>query len=222
MNEKCTCLGLLVAFASATSAAQSSPASDEDGSRSFGALFAPAALPAGTSSAYGFAGVPEVGAGFRQGFGPLELEGRVEMDYFDISMTPEVFARIPVTGRGPYQVAPLLGVGAVFNSGATYVDADNFPYVAIRVRPGANLSWRIAETASLLGEVSFPWDFTVSEGGGYRFQPMAGGGAEMYLGQEITAGVLAQVGADVIKEPRDFWRTRFAFSLRVGIGYRFF
>src|SRR5215211_2431904 len=206
MNENRTWFGLMVALASAASAAQTRPASDEGVGRAFGALFAPAALPSGTTAAYGFAGVPQVGAGFRQGFGALELEGRVEFDYFAVSVAPEVFARIPVMAGGPYQVAPSLGVGMAFNSGVKYIDADNFAYTAVRLVPGANLSWRVAETASLLGEVSFPLDLTLSPGSGYRFRPLVGGGAEVYLGQELTAGALAEVGADVIKDPLELSR----------------
>jgi hypothetical protein len=222
MDEKRAWVGLLVTLVSTTGTAQSRPASEEGSSRSFGAMFAPAALPSGTTSAYGFAGVPQIGAGFRQGFGVLELEGRVEFDYFALSVAPVVFARVPVMTSGPYQVAPSLGVGMAFNSGSRYIDTDNFAYSAVRLVPGAALSWRVAETASLLGEVSFPLDLTFSPGGGYRFRPLVGGGAELYLGQEMTAGALARVGAETLREPGAFSDTRFAFSLWVGLGYRFF
>jgi hypothetical protein len=222
MNHNPVWFGLLVAFSSATSVAQSHTGSAESGSRSFGALFAPAALPAGTTSIYGFAGVPQIGAGFRQGVGFMEVEARVELDYFSISVAPEVFARVPVVTAGPYQFAPSLGVGMAFNSGTRYIDVYNFAYTAVRLIPGANLSWRVAETASLFGQVSVPLDITVSPGQGYRFRPLVGGGGEIYLGQELTAGALAQVGADALKEPLQFERTRFAFALWVGLGYRFF
>jgi hypothetical protein len=223
MNDTRLWFGLLVVlFTSRAAIAQPRTGSGDSGSRPFGAVFAPAALPAGTTSLYGFAGVPQIGAGFRQGMGPLELEARVELDYFALSVAPEVFARVPVMTTGPYQIAPSLGVGMAFNSGSTYIDTDNFSYTAVRLIPGGTMSWRVAETASLLGELSFPLDLTVSPTGGYRFRPVAGAGGEIYLGQELTAGALARVGVDAIKDPLAFGRTRFAFALWVGVGYRFF
>src|SRR5919197_4554852 len=145
MNDNRIWFGLLlVLFTSTTTFAQPRTGSGETGSRPFGALFAPAALPSGTTSLYGFAGVPQIGAGFRQGFGVMELEGRVEMDYFALSVAPEVFARVPVLTTGPYQIAPFLGVGMAFNSGSQYIDTYNFSYTAVRLIPGAALSWRVA------------------------------------------------------------------------------
>jgi hypothetical protein len=91
-----------------------------------------------------------------------------------------------------------------------------------RVIPGASLSYRIAETANLIGEASVPVDFSLSPAGGYRVTPLFGGGGELYLGEDITAGAVALFGADVIKEPLGRARGRFAFTLRVGVGFRFF
>src|SRR5918996_720091 len=69
---------------------------------------------------------------------------------------------------------------------------------------------------------TLPVDVPVSQEGGYRFRPLLGAGGEVYLGQEISAGLMAQVGADVLKPPLAALRTRFAFAVRLGIGYRFF
>ena len=41
-----------------------------------GGVMAPASLPAGTNALYGFVGAPELGVGYRQGFGLVEFEAR--------------------------------------------------------------------------------------------------------------------------------------------------
>ena len=119
-------------------------------------------------------------------------------------------------------MAPSLGVGFVGNTGALYIDRENFAYWGARIIPGAHLSYRVAETANLIGEVTVPLDFSLSPQGGFRATPLAGGGAEMYLGEDLTAGVVALFGVDTIKEPLGVTRSRFGFGLRVGVGYRFF
>lgn len=223
MRTEHTWLGWAVFLVSATGAAQSSPAPESrERVAIFGALFAPAALPSGSTAAYGYAGAPGIGAGFRQGLGPIELEARAEFDYFAVAGALEVAARIPVTAAGAYHVAPTLGAGVVFNSGAQWLDPHNFAYTAVRLSPAIKLSRQVAETASVLGEMTLPVDIPLSRDGGYRFQPLVGGGGEIYIGQDISAGALVQVGANVIKAPLDPLQTRFAFAVRVGIGYRFF
>jgi hypothetical protein len=222
MRDEHTWLGCVIALAAATGAAQSSSPAVEarEGQRSFGSVFAPAALPAGSTAAYAFAGAPEIGAGFRQGLGAVELDVRALFDYFAVAGALELSGQIPLAAAAPYQVAPSLGVGMVFNSGATWLDRYNFAYNGVRVAPGLRISRQLAETASVLGEMTLPVDLPVSREGGYRFRPLVGGGGEVYIGQDISAGLLAQVGADVLKGPS--LQTRFAFAVRLGIGYRFF
>jgi hypothetical protein len=224
MRDEHTWLGCVIALAAATGAAQSSSPAVEarEGQRSFGSVFAPAALQGGSTAAYAFAGAPEIGAGFRQGLGAVELDVRALFDYFAVAGALELSGRIPLAAAAPYQVAPSLGVGMVFNSGATWLDRDNFAYNGVRVAPALRISRQLAETASVLGEMTLAVDLPVSREGGYRFRPLVGGGAELYIGQDISAGVLAQVGADVLKAPVAPLQTRFAFAVRLGIGYRFF
>lgn len=189
---------------------------------SFGAFAAPAVLPPGGAAAFGFAGVPEVGAGYRQGLSFLEIDARAKFNYFALSLAAEVHAKYAAWTDGPLQVAPTLGLGLTLNTGARYIDEFNFYYVGARIIPGAVLSYRVAETASVLGELTVPIDVTLHPGGGWRYTPLLGGGGEIYIGEDITAAGLAQFGVDVIKEPLGVPQTRFAFALRVGLGYRFF
>ncbi|HZA49655.1 MAG TPA: hypothetical protein VE549_02880 [Myxococcaceae bacterium] len=218
MRNEHTWLGCVIALAAATGAAQSTSTS---GTR-FGAVVAPAALSAASTAAYVFAGAPEIGAGFRQGLSGLELDVRVGFDYFAVAGALELSGRIPLAAAAPYQVAPALGVGMVFNSGAQWLDRDNFAYNGVRVSPALRIGRQLGETAAVLGELTLPVDVPVSQEGGYRFRPLLGAGGEVYLGQQISAGLMAQVGADVLKAPLVALRTRFAFAVRLGIGYRFF
>ena len=218
MRNEHTWFGCVIALAAATGAAQSTSTS---GTR-FGAVVAPAALSAASTAAYVFAGAPEIGAGFRQGLSGLELDVRVGFDYFAVAGALELSGRIPLAAAAPYQVAPALGVGMVFNSGAQWLDRDNFAYNGVRVSPALRIGRQLGETAAVLGELTLPVDVPVSQEGGYRFRPLLGVGGELYLGQEISAGLMAQVGADVLKPPLAALQTRFAFAVRLGIGYRFF
>ncbi len=189
----------------------------------FGAFAAPAVLPSGAASTYAYAGAPSVGIGYRQGLaGYLELEGRVELDYLKLSLIPQGYAKLVAFQRDRLQLAPLIGIGAVLNSGATYIDDENFSYFGIRVIPGANLSYRITEIASLIGELRVPIDFTLSPSGGSRVTPLLGGGAEIFLGDDVTAGIVGQLGVDVLKEPLGVPQARLGYSVRIGLGYRLF
>src|ERR671918_776415 len=51
----------------------------------------------------------------------------------------ELSGRIPLAAAAPYQVAPALGVGMVFNSGAQWLDRDNFAYNGVRVSPAPRI-----------------------------------------------------------------------------------
>src|ERR671918_3098015 len=137
MRDEHTWIGCVVALAAATCAAQSSSAAT--GVERFGSLVAPAALSAGSTAAYLFAGAPEIGAGFRQGLSGLELDVRVGFDYFAVAGALELSGRIPLAAAAPYQVAPALGVGMVFNSGAQWLDRDNFAYNGVRPSPALRI-----------------------------------------------------------------------------------
>lgn len=203
--------------------AQTSARELEDKRTSFGAFAAPAVLPSGSTAAYGYAGFPEIGAGYRQGLGPMELDTRLTFNWWDVKFAVEAIGKFPVYRDDKLQVAPSLGVGLAWDTGAQYLNEDNFDYLGLRLIPGASLSYRIAETASLIGELEVPVDITLTEGGGSWVTPLIGGGGELYIGDDLTAGAVMQFGVDVSKDPlRGVTDTRFAFALRVGIGYRFF
>lgn len=207
-------------LAQAADPVTSTPAADRE--EAFGAFAAPAALPPGGLAAFGYMGVPRVGAGYRQGVGPLELDAQVEFDYFQLSLAAFGTARYLAVSQGRLRIAPSLGVGAVLDTGSRYIDAYNFGYTGLRLIPGATVSWRAAETVSAVGELQIPIDIALSRGGGARYTPVAGGGAEIYVGEGITAGAMADLGVDVVKQPLGVPKARFAFALRVGLGYRFF
>src|SRR4051812_31955249 len=90
----------------------------DDRRETFGAVVAPPSLPSGGIAAYGFAGVPEIGAGYRLGFGLVELEGRAIFDYFKVWPIGELRVRSTVWTHGPWEVAPFLGAGLGYDTGA--------------------------------------------------------------------------------------------------------
>lgn len=215
-----TCLFSLVTAASEATVSKA-VGSLEDKHTSFGAFGGPAVLPNGASATYAYAGVPEVGGGYRQGFGLFEAQGRARLNYISLAVTLDAQARYLAFRQGPWRIAPSLALGATFNSGTRYIDAFNFSYVGIKLTPGAAVTYRLAETVNLLGELQVPIDIPLTTSGS-RVTPVLGAGAEVYLGEDITAGAMADFGLDVIKEPGGVPQSRFAFALRVGLGYRFF
>lgn len=188
----------------------------------FGAAVAPAVLPAGASSAYGFAGAPEVGGGYRQGLGLAELEFRGAFDYFLVALSAEARVRIALPSVGPVDLAPILGAGAVYDTGTRYIDGDNFNHLGVRAIGGFLASYHVLETVRLLGEVEVPVDFSVSPGGGRRVKPLVGFGGEIFLGENLTAFAMGKIGLDFLKEPLGVTQLRPGFALRIGLGWRLF
>lgn len=187
-----------------------------------GAVVAPAALPDGATALYGYAGAPEVGAGFRQGIVGFEFEARARFNWFQVSGVLEVVGRRQVWTRGPLAVAPTLGLGLVLNSGATGLDEDNFSGVLLRLSPGVVASYAVTETLSVVGQVDLPFDLGLSPTGARRFQALGGGGAEVYVGNDLTLSAVGQLGVETFKEPRGVADTRLGWALRVGLGVRLF
>lgn len=187
-----------------------------------GAVVAPAALPDGATALYGYAGAPEVGAGFRQGIVGFELEARARFNWFQVSGVLEVVGRRQVWTRGPLAVAPTLGLGLVLNSGATGLDEGNFSGVLLRLSPGVVASYAVTETLSVVGQVDLPFDLGLSPTGARRFQALGGGGAEVYVGSDLTLSAVGQLGVETFKEPRGVADTRLGWALRVGLGVRLF
>lgn len=189
---------------------------------SFGTVLAPAALPDGASALYGYVGVPEMGAGYRQGISGFEIEGRARLDYLRLAGIFEAGARRAVLREGPAVFAPTLSLGLVLNSGSAYLDADNFGGVLLRITPGMVVSWKVGETVALVGLLDLPIDLGLSPTGARRFQALTGGGAEMYLGSGISALAAGKIGVESFKAPKEDAVTRLGYQVTLGIGVRLF
>ncbi|WP_232293595.1 hypothetical protein [Stigmatella aurantiaca] len=189
---------------------------------SFGSVIAPVTMPEDVTSLYGYVGVPEMGAGFRQGLSGLELEAKAKLDYFRLAGIFEVGARREVLTRETAALAPTLSLGLVLNSGTSYLDEENFGGVLLRVSPGLVSGWRAGETVVLVGLVDAPVDIGVGPTGAWRIQTLVGGGPEIYLGQGVTLLVSGQIGLEHFKEERQDWNTRLGYQIKLGIGSRLF
>jgi hypothetical protein len=189
---------------------------------SFGTVVAPAMLPEGASALYGYIGVPEMGAGYRQGLSGFEIEGRGRLDYFRLAGILELGARKAVVSEGATTIAPTLSLGLVFNSGSAYLDTDNFGGVLVRITPGLIVGWRVSDTVMVLGLLDLPVDLGLAPTGARRFQALTGGGAEIYLGSGITLLTAGQVGVESFKAPDEPNQVRLGYQIRLGIGTRLF
>lgn len=213
---------LVVAVVSVSEPARAAELSLPDKRETFGAVVAPAALPTASSAAYGYVGAPELGIGYRQGFGALELETRVRVNYMLLTGALEGLAKYSLIHEARLGVAPFLGVGFVANSGARYLDANNFAYLGLRALGGVTVSYLLMDTVRAVGQLEVPLDFPLARQGGSKFTPLAGGGAEIYLGQDFTGLLMGQLGVDVLKEPGGIPLTRLGYAVQLGFGYRLF
>lgn len=188
----------------------------------FGAVVAPAALPDGATAVSGWVGVPEVGAAYRQGTGGWEVGGRARFDYLRLAVTAEGVARRQVWTSGAWAVAPELGLGVTGNTGSRYFDEQNLEGWFLRLTPAVVASWKVAETVTAVGLVEVPYELGLSPGGTWRVKPMAGGGAEIYLGEDLSLSAVGELGVDVFKELRGVTQTRLGYGVRLGLGVRLF
>jgi len=224
MNPSPSRAVLALSLVLVTSASASTPREEDalsNKQEAFGAVGAPPALPAGANALYGFLGVPEVGAGYRQGFGRYEIEARARFNYLQLSVAAEFLTRYAVPRTGPLELAPFLGLGIVGNSGSTYFDTVNFPYVGFRAVGGLVAGYRLTETLCLLGELDVPFDRPLFSGGA-KLAPVLGGGAELYLARDFSVLALGQLGVDVAKLPSGESVIRLGYAVRIGLGYRIF
>jgi hypothetical protein len=219
MTHSVLLLALVLALPAPVAAQEAGPAREE---WSFGTVVAPAVLPDGATALYGYVGVPEMGGGFRQGISGFELEARGRLDYFRLAGIFEVGARRAVVQEGPATFAPTLSLGLVFNSGSAYLDADNFGGVLLRITPGLVVSWRVADTVTVVGLLDVPIDLGLAPTGARRFQALTGGGAEFYLGSGITLLMAGQLGVESFKAPDEPNQVRPGYQVRLGIGTRLF
>ena len=214
---------LLFAIALPAAAEQASaPDALADKQEHFGAVVAPAALPGGSAAAYAFVGAPELGGGYRQGFSGFELEGRASFNFFMLSAAVEAIAKLPVLHDGSFELAPQLGFGLVYDSGSRYFDVSNFQHFGLRPRAGAVATFRVADTVRAIAALDVPWDISTSPPGAYHVKALVGGGAEIYLGEDISGLLLGQIGPDIIKEPQGVPQVRLGYQLRLGVGFRLF
>lgn len=188
----------------------------------FGAVLAPATMPSGAAAVYGYAGVQEIGAGYRQGVSSLELEARAKFNYFLLSLALEVLLKHSISRDDAGEVAPFLGVGLVHDTGSHYLRSENFTYTGVRALAGLIGTYRLLDTLSAVGELDVPLDLGFSSPTGLRFNPLAGGGLELYLGGDTTALILGQLGLEVMREPLGVTQVRLGYQIRVGVGFRLF
>ena len=186
-----------------------------------GGVVAPASLPAGTNALYGFVGAPEVGVGYRQGFGLVEFEARGLFNIFQVSVIGEVGVKFGVLHREKLRLAPVLALGLELNSGARYFDRFNFGYLGLRPRVGLNASYDFTDTISGIAQLEIPWAIGLTVQG-FQITPLIGAGAEFHLGGSFSLLVSAHVGFDATKEPLGVTQYRPAWAGRLGIGYRLF
>lgn len=193
-----------------------------DKRETFGGVVAPATMPRASSSLYGFVGLPDLGAGYRQGLSAFEIEGRAKFNYLQLAIAVEVLGKYALVHSGELDVAPFLGVGFVADTGSRYFDTSNFGYLGIRALGGLAATYRLGDTLRLVGQLDIPYDFVFNSEGGLKFTPVAGGGAEIYLGEDISGLLLGQLGVDVIKEPSGVAVARLGYAVRLGLGFRLF
>lgn len=182
---------------------------------------APASLPAGTNALYGFVGAPEVGAGYRQGFGLVELEARGVFNIFEVSIVGEVGLKFGVLQLDKLHLAPTVALGLELNSGARYFDRYNFGFLGLRPRVGVNASYDFTDTISGVAQVEVPVSIALTVQG-FQVTPLLGAGAEFHLGGSFSLLVSAHVGFDATREPLGVTQFRPAWAGRLGIGYRLF
>lgn len=186
-----------------------------------GGVVAPAALPAGTNALYALVGAPELGVGYRQGFGPMEFEARGLFNLFEISALVEVGVKLELLHIDRLRLAPTLALALKLDSGATYFDKMNFAYVGLRPRLGLNASYDFTETISGVASVEIPWAVALTTQG-FQVTPLLGAGGEFHLGRSLSLLISAHGGFDVTREPLGMTQYRPAWALRLGVGYRLF
>lgn len=195
--------------------------SESASTRVTGGVMAPASLPAGTNALYGFVGAPEVGVGYRQGFGLIELEARGLFNLFEVSFIAEVGLKFGVLQLDKLRLAPTVALGLELNSGARYFDRFNFGFLGLRPRLGVNASYAFTDTISGIAQFELPMSFALTVQG-FQVTPLLGAGAEFHLGGSFSLLVSGHLGFDATREPLGVTQLRPAWAARLGIGYRLF
>ncbi|WP_257458234.1 hypothetical protein [Archangium lipolyticum] len=197
--------------------------SEEARRENFGGVVVPATMPDGATAVSGWVGVPEVGAAYRQGVGGWEIGARGRFDYLRLAVTGEAVGRVQVwTDTEAWTVATELGLGVTGNTGSRYFDEQNLKGWFLRLNPAVVASWKVAETVTAVGLVEVPYDLGLSPSGTWRVKPMAGAGAEIYLGEDLSLSAVGELGVDIFKELRGVTQTRLGYGVRLGLGVRLF
>ncbi len=215
-------LAPLVAVAQETTGGATEAAALETKQQNFGAVVAPAALPDGATAVSGWVGVPELGVAYRQGTGGWEVGARARFDYLRLAVTGEAGGRKQVFTDEAWALAAELALGVTGSTGSRYFDEQNLEGWFLRVNPGVVASWPVAETVTVLGVLEVPYDLGLSPSGTWRVKPLAGGGAEIYLGEDLSVSAVGELGVDVFKELRGVTQTRLGYGVRLGLGVRLF
>lgn len=186
-----------------------------------GAGLVPVILPAQATAIHAFAGVPELGLGFRQGFGGVELDALARFDYLDLGLAATGRLKLRVA-EAPFPISAYGGLGLSGDTGSTYFHPDNFGYFAVRLEAGAIAAQPLAPTLRLVETLSLTWDLFTHPVGGNRLEPLAGAGAELSVTKRISLFALGQLGVDWRKRPGQDALVRLGYGLRIGIGFRLF
>lgn len=211
---------LLGAACSAAAAKKSADPADSD--EPVGGVVAPASLPEGAASIYAYGGVPDIAVGYRQGVSVVELEARGRFNYFLLSFAFEMLLKSTVASDYSSALAPYVGVGIVHDTGSRYITALNFQYTAIRALAGLIYTYRLGDLASAIAELDAPLDLAITPAHGIRFTPLGGGGIEVYLGPNVTALLMGQLGVNYLREPLGVPQWGLGFQFRAGFGFRLF
>ncbi len=193
-----------------------------DKKETFGAVMAPAALPGGSNSGYVYIGVQNVGAGYRQGVSVFEVEGRASFNYLLISLGVDAVLKWAAYNQSGLEIAPYIGAGIVLDSGARFIEQANFAHFGLKLLAGATATYKLTDTLRGIANLEIPYDLSLSPSGGNLFNPLVGVGAELYLGEDISAMALGSIGLATLKEPLAVTAARFGYQFRLGVGYRFF
>ena len=203
----------------ACAAAAATPA---DKHQVFGAVVAPSTLPEGAASAYGYGGVQEFGIGYRQGVSSVEVEARAKFNYFLISVAFELLLKHTLISEGPFALAPFVGVGFVHDTGSRYITSVNFQYTGVRALAGLIGTHRLTDVAAVVAELDLPLDLSFNPAKGARFAPLAGGGFELYLGSDVSALLMGQLGVNFVREPLGVPQWGLGYQVKAGFGFRLF
>lgn len=214
---------LILLSATDTTAASKSEAKAE--AKEFGAVMAPAVMPSGSNSLYGFIGGPDVGIGYRQGFSaPWEFETLARFNFLQVSVTGEAGFRAPIY-RDPndpsFVVSAAMYFGLTYNSGTTYFDRANFRYLGATARANVLGTYRLNSVLYLLAKLEVPLMVPLTAQG-LSVAPTGGAGIEVRVGDSLSLLAFGSLGGEVRKEPLGVLLFRPAWQLQFGVGTRFF